>query len=71
MTSCPECKSQDLQSLGILRGERLDPYHVFLISKYRCRVCSCEFNEVLHSEWTYDITKHGSLERLILMEAQK
>jgi len=72
VTRCPECGSGDpnLESLGVQKGERLDPQHTFLISKFRCKACSAEFNEVMHCDWSYETTKHGSLERLLMMEIE-
>ena len=70
MTSCPDCGvEEDLKSLGIERGERLDADHCFLVSKFRCRNCGCEFREVQHTQWTCETTTHGNLGRLLMVEA--
>jgi hypothetical protein len=71
MTKCPDCLSEDLQSLGILRGERIDDEHVVLVSKFKCNRCRCEFKEYLISHWQTEVLMHGGYEQLILMEAQE
>jgi transposase-like protein len=68
MTSCPDCSGSDLQSLGIETGERLDDSHTVLISGFRCRSCGCEFSEVQVTSWRTEVTRRGSMERLILAE---
>ena len=65
MTSCPECKSSDLESLGILKGEKVDEEHTVLISKLRCNGCRCEFKEYLISHWQTEVLMHGGYEKLI------
>lgn len=68
MSQCPQCGSPNLESLGIERGERLDPWHTCLISKFKCQKCECEFSEVIHCAWAYEVTKHGNMEHLVLAE---
>jgi hypothetical protein len=54
MTKCPKCGGLKLKSLGIGQGEH-DDWHSTLISKYRCKVCNTEFEEIQTSEWHIEI----------------
>jgi hypothetical protein len=71
MTSCPDCCSSDLESLGLERGERIDQDCAVLVSLFQCKVCRCQFRETQTTEWTTEIIFHGWFERLILLEQDK
>jgi transposase-like protein len=68
MTKCPECLSEDLQSLGIEHGERIDDEHTILVSRYTCKKCGCEFREIQVTSWRREILRHGCPEWLIMAE---
>jgi hypothetical protein len=70
MTSCPKCSSSKFKSLGIERGERQDDFHSVIASKYKCRVCGCEFREKLATEWTTEIIGKEVHESMLPFEAR-
>jgi len=71
MTVCPECGGSDLESSGILRGERVDNEHTVLVSKFKCRQCGCEFKEYMITSWQTEIIASGKIERLMMLEAEE
>jgi len=68
LTSCPDCGLDELESLGIEKGERQDDEHCLLVSKFKCRNCGCQFTEAQHTQWKTETTKHGNLGKLLTVE---
>jgi transcriptional regulator NrdR family protein len=59
---CPECKSQDVESIGeseeVTDGQG---YYWTVSTNYVCNECGCTFERIETTEVTYDIYKHGKV----------
>jgi transcriptional regulator NrdR family protein len=60
VTSCPECASSNLKSLGTEHGDREDDEHQITVWKYKCQDCGCKFEVIERIEWETEVLKHGS-----------
>lgn len=66
--NCPDCGLDELESLGIEKGERVDDEHCLLITQFKCRNCGCIFSEIQHTQWNSEVTKHGNLASMLKAE---
>jgi transcriptional regulator NrdR family protein len=57
---CPECFSANIERVLTMHDDRQDDEHMVTITKYKCKLCACEFQTVERVEWETEILKHGS-----------